>query len=499
MITKRGSGILLHITSLPSQYGIGDLGSGAYQFADFLAQTGQSFWQVLPLNPTDQASGNSPYSNISAYAGNTLLISPELLIEDGLLGQRELENSPDFPEGRCDYSWVIPYKNKILESAYLKFRQNGKFRNDYENYCANNVEWLDNYALFVVIKKHFGGKAWSDWDHKLRDRDAGALKDMRKEFAAEVEKEKFLQYLFFKQWFALKKYCNDKGVQLVGDIPIYVNYDSVSVWVNPELFKLGQDKRPAFVAGVPPDYFSQTGQLWGNPVYRWEALQKTGYDWWQKRIEHNLKFVDILRLDHFRGFVAYWEVPVAEKTAVRGHWEKAPAEEFFATLKKHIPNLPLIAEDLGLITKDVKDVMKQFDFPGMRVLQFAFYEDKPDHPYLPQNYIENCVVYTGTHDNNTTKGWFENETNGRDRERISHCLGHGAAVDNIHWELVTLAMKSIAKMAVFPMQDILGLGAEARMNVPGVPGGNWEWRLLPSQLSSQLIEKLLGLTKSSSR
>ncbi len=493
-MNKRGSGILLHITSLPSPFGVGDLGPWAYRFADFLSQTKQSYWQILPLNPTDQTSGNSPYNSNSAFAGNALLISPELLIESGFLTKKDIDAIPLFPNERCDYSSVIPYKVQLFHQAYKLFKTNKIERNTYEEFCTQNGEWLEDFALFVVMKNHFNGKAWSDWKEGLRDRNPEDLEKIRNNFYDELEREKFLQYLFFKQWFALKNYCNERGIKFIGDIPIYVNYDSVDVWTNTDIFKLDEEKKPLFSAGVPPDYFSKTGQLWGNPIYRWDVLQRTSFKWWFQRIAHNFQLFDIVRIDHFRGFVAFWEVPANEKTAINGHWVAVPAAEFFTALLEKFPTISLIAEDLGFITPDVKEIMNHFGFPGMRILLFAFGEDLPTHPYLPHNYIPNCIVYTGTHDNNTVRGWFKNETTPQDRQRLFRYLGSKVPGKHLHKALIRLAMMSIANTVIIPMQDILGLGEEARMNRPSTTMGNWEWRLLPCQLSSSHAEMLLELT-----
>ena len=491
---KRGSGILLHITSLPSSFGIGDLGPGAYWFADFLAQAKQSYWQVLPLSPTDQWSGNSPYSSLSAFAGNTLLISPEFLIESGLLTREDISEIPSFPDERCDYALVIPYKAKLFNRAYERFKTSKREGNSYETFCIKNEEWLEDFALFIVIKNHLDGKAWGEWEKGLRDRSSKPLEKIKNNFYDEIEREKFLQYLFFKQWFSLKEYCNEKGIQLIGDIPIYVNYDSVDVWTHPEIFKLDEEKRPLSVSGVPPDYFSKTGQLWGNPIYRWDILQKMGFQWWFQRIGHNLHLFNILRIDHFRGFVAFWEVPSNETTAINGKWVKAPAVKFFTALLQKFPAHSFIAEDLGLITLDVKKIMSRFRFTGMRVLQFAFGEDLPTHPYLPHNYIPNTIVYTGTHDNNTVNGWFENETTPQDRQRLFKYLGKEVPLEQFPKELIRLAMMSVANTVIIPMQDILGLGEEARMNRPSIAQRNWQWRLLPNHLTSSHVEMLLEFT-----
>jgi 4-alpha-glucanotransferase len=493
-MNKRGSGILLHITSLPSPFGIGDLGPWAYRFAHFLSQAKQSYWQILPLNPTNQICGNSPYSSISAFAGNTLLISPELLIEYGFLTKEDIDATPSFPNELCDYPSVISYKTQLLHRAYERFKTTRNKRNTYEDFCTQNGEWLEDFALFVVMKNHYQDNVWAEWGKGLRDRNPKDIKKIKTNFHDELEQEKFLQYLFFKQWLSLKQYCNEKGVKLIGDIPIYVNYDSADVWTNTGIFKLDKEKRPLFLAGVPPDYFSETGQLWGNPIYRWDILQRTGFRWWLQRFAHNLRLFDIVRIDHFRGFIAFWEVPATEKTAINGHWVKVPAVEFFTALLKKFLTFSIIAEDLGFITPDVKEIMNRFGFPGMRVLLFAFGEDLPAHPYLPHNYIANCIVYTGTHDNNTVKGWFENETSPQDRQRLFRYLGHKISGEQLPKELIRLAMMSVANTVIIPMQDILGLGEEARMNRPSTTQGNWAWRLLPDQLTSSCTEMLLELT-----
>ncbi len=495
----RGSGILLHITSLPSPYGVGDLGPGAYQFADFLSRTKQSYWQVLPLNPTTPVSGSSPYSSVSAFAGNKLLISPDLLLEEALLSKEDLKPNPSFPEARCDFPKAIRYKDKLLEQAYHRFNQNGKRREPFEAFCSANSVWLENFSLFVVLKERFRGNVWNQWPRDLRDRDPDSLSAVKKEYHDQLEKEKFCQYLFFKQWQSLKDYCEGKGVHLLGDLAIYVSLDSADVWANPGLFKLDDEKKPAFVSGVPPDYFSKTGQLWGNPVYRWDVLEKSGYQWWRDRMAHNLKLFDVLRIDHFRGLVAYWEVPAGEDTAINGQWVKVPVEDFLNTLNKNFPHLPIVAEDLGLITPDVREVMDRFGLPGMKILLFAFGEDNPMHPYLPHVYEKNFLVYTGTHDNNTVRGWFEEEASPEDKKRLSRYLGREVPVEEIHWAFIRLAMMSVGKWAIFPMQDVLGLGEEARMNRPSVSHGNWEWRLRPEQMTPMVSEQLLEMTETFGR
>jgi 4-alpha-glucanotransferase len=490
---RRSSGILLHITSLPSAYGIGDLGPEAYRWADFLAETRQGIWQILPLNPTDPAHGNSPYQSVSAFAGNPLLISPELMARDGFLPQSDVENLSGHQVRPIDYPAVSAGKERILAAAYERFRQGGK-RHEYERFCAENASWLDDFALFTALKDHFSGTSWTEWPQEVRDRRPEVLASIKEELRHEIEKARFLQYVFFEQWHALKAYCNQRGIQVFGDIPIYVIHDSADVWANPELFVLDDERKPSIVAGVPPDYFSETGQLWGNPVYRWEVLQERGYGWWIQRVEHNLAHFDLIRIDHFRGLVGYWVVPAGESNAVNGRWVEAPAEDFLHALLRRLPQLPIIAEDLGLITPDVREIMHRFELPGMKVLLFAFGEDLPTNPYIPHNLPRNCVLYTGTHDNNTTRGWFEGEASPEIKERLFRYLGREVQAENIHRELIRLAMMSVANTIIVPMQDILGLGEEARMNRPATTEGNWRWRLSPDQLTPSLADMLRGMT-----
>jgi 4-alpha-glucanotransferase len=492
---RRGSGILLHIISLPSPYGIGDLGPWAYKFADFLAETKQGFWQILPLNPTNPAYGNSPYSSFSAFAANKLLISPELMVQEGLLTKRDLEPLPFFSKGGCGYDAVISYKEELFNRAYERFTKNKTDEYDYERFCLENSDWLGDFSLFVVLKEHFYGKVWNGWQREIRDREPDSLQKAKGQFKNRIDKEKFFQFIFFKQWFSLKNYCNQKGIQFIGDMPLYVNYDSTDVWANPEIFELTEEKKPLVVSGVPPDYFSQTGQLWGNPIYKWNTLRETGYRWWIQRIAHNLNLYDSVRIDHFRGFVAYWEVPAGEKTAINGRWVEAPAEDFFNVLLKRFSYLPIIAEDLGIITPEVREIMRRFKLPGMRVLLFAFGEDPSRHPYAPHNYVEECAVYTGTHDNNTVRGWFEKEATLEEKKRLFRYLGREVTADEVHWEFIRLAMMSVANLAIVPIQDILGLGEEARMNRPATLESNWRWRLLPEQLTPSLARKFREITE----
>ena len=493
---KRSSGILLHITSLPSLYGIGDLGPQAYKFADFLAETKQRYWQVLPLNLTNIANANSPYSGISAYAGNPLLISPEYMYQEGFLEQKDLDIPLSFLHFKSvvDYQTVSEYKEALFRVAYDRFN-NCENNWSWNNFYEENSYWLDDFVLFVSIKEHFDGKPWYLWPKEIRDKEETPLQSLKDQLHDKIKKEMFLQYIFFTQWHALKKYCNEKGIFIIGDIPIYVNYDSVSVWMNPDLFNLDNNKNPITVAGVPPDYFSETGQLWGNPTYKWDVLKSNDYKWWIQRLEYNFKLFDIVRIDHFRGFSAFWEVPANETTAINGKWVEAPGYDFFDTLTKRFPSPQIIAEDLGIITQDVTDMMNKFNFPGMKVLLFAFGFDLPTNPYAPHNHVKNCIVYTGTHDNNTVKGWFENETTPEDKDRLFKYVGNEINIDNIHHVFIRIAMMSVANTVIIPMQDILGLGQKCRMNLPSTTEGNWEWRMTEEQITQEITAKLLEMTE----
>jgi 4-alpha-glucanotransferase len=495
---RRGSGILLHLTSLSSPFGVGDLGPEAYRFVNSLSESGQSYWQVLPLSPTMPVHCNSPYTSTSAFAGNALLISPELLVQDGFLDASDLHSVPEFPEHLVDFAAVHAFKRMLWERAYARFKAT---RRDvaYESFCRDEGWWLDPFALFTAIRNHFSGQTWSDWPAELRDRQPEALRAIQDQLPDQVEIEKFLQYLFFKQWGSLKRYCNQKGIQIIGDIPIYVSGDSADVWMNPELFKLDERKKPIVVAGVPPDYFSETGQLWGNPVYRWDVLRNSDYEWWARRIAASLRIADFVRVDHFRGFVSYWEIPVTETTAINGRWVEAPAMDFFTHLSRRFPYLPIIAEDLGLITQDVKDVMHHFGFPGMKILLFAFGPDMPHNPYIPHNFPKNCVAYTGTHDNNTVKGWFEQEASQDDRQRLFRYLGREVFADEVPWELIRLLMMSAADTVILPLQDVLGLGPDARMNTPATNECNWAWRFKSDQLTPDVASRLREITETHAR
>ena len=491
-IKQRASGVLLHITSLPSAYGIGDLGPEAYKFAEFLQQTEQTYWQILPLNITDKMYGNSPYSSISAFAGNIWLISPEILKEEGLLSSEDI-TPPLFPKNKCHYSKVYNYKTKIFKIAFQNFL-NHHDQGSYENFYQENKSWLEPFALFRVLKKEYRGKIWSNWPQEIKDRNKKKLTVLQKKYQQQIQFEIFLQYIFFKQWENLKIFCNERQIKIMGDIPIYINYDSVDVWTNPEYFKLTADKQLEKVAGVPPDYFSKTGQRWGNPVYNWDKLKENKYKWWIERFSHNLKLFDLIRFDHFRGLVAYWEIPADDENAVNGYWVQAPANDFLKTLHKKIPDLKLIAEDLGEITPDVYETMEKFNLPGMRVLLFAFGQDDPKLTHLPHNYIENCLAYTGTHDNNTVCGWFKNEASKKEKELLAKYMGHTPSLKTVHLEFIQMAMSSTAKIAIFPMQDILGLGEKSRMNLPGKTNNNWQWRLLEQQLNDTTKKLLTDFT-----
>ncbi len=490
MNRQRASGILLHPTSLPSRWGIGDLGDGAYDFADLLTAAGQRIWQVMPLGPTGY--GDSPYQSFSAFAGNPLLINFDILLEEMLLTPSDLADAPILPDTAVNYGAVIPFKNQILRRAFARFRQGyaDHLRTDFEAFCTAHASWLDDYALFAALKSANGGGPWSDWAPDLRRRNPAALDAARRAYADEIAYQRFIQYLFFDQWLKLKKYVNDLGIQIMGDIPIFVAYDSVDVWAHPELFFLNEDGRPTVVAGVPPDYFSATGQLWGNPLYRWDVLKERGYDWWIERFRTILTLVDIVRLDHFRGFAAYWEVPADEATAVNGRWVPGPGADFFEAVERALGTLPIVAEDLGVITPDVEELRDRFGFPGMRILQFAF-GGKADQPYLPHNHIQRCVVYTGTHDNDTTLGWWRTAS-AQERRHVQLYLGRSG--EDIAWDFVRAALSSVADIAIIPLQDVLSLGSEARMNTPGRPGGNWTWRFGLHQLTPAVISRLRELT-----
>ncbi len=485
----RSAGILLHPTSLPGDFGIGNLGKYAYNFVDFLAASGQSYWQILPLGPTGY--GDSPYASFSAFAGNPLLINVKRLVGEDDLDKKELEEAPDFPRHSVDFGPVITYKMALLNRAARRFREKaaGQRREAFDRFCEEHAGWLDDYALFMALKDAHGGAVWNTWEWELVSRQPEALQEWRERLNESVFAHRYFQYQFFRQWEELKRYANDKGIEIVGDIPIFVAYDSVDVWANPELFQLDENRLPIAVAGVPPDYFSPTGQLWGNPLYRWDKMAENGYQWWIDRMQQILKMVDVVRLDHFRGFAAYWRIPAGEPTAVNGEWVQGPGADFFTHLKNALGELPIIAEDLGHITEDVEELREEFQLPGMRVLQFAFTTDA-ENPYLPHNYVPNTVVYTGTHDNETTLGWFKSREE-EEKQNVWRYLG--PVSEAINWALMRLAYRSVASIAIFPLQDVLGLGNEARMNTPGKLGGNWTWRFKEGALTEEIESKMRAM------
>jgi 4-alpha-glucanotransferase len=478
---SRAAGILMHPTSLPGRYGIGEIGKQAHDFVDLLVESGQSLWQILPLGPTGY--GDSPYACFSALAGNPMLIDLTQLAEESDIAAEELAQAPDFPLDWVDFGPVITFKSAILQRAARAFRERatGERRAAFDTFCRENEDWLDDFALFMALKDVHGGAVWNTWEPELVTREPEALQAWRARLDDTIFAQRYYQFRFFQQWGALKTYANEQGIQIVGDIPIFVAYDSVDVWAHPEIFYLDENGLPTDVAGVPPDYFSPTGQLWGNPLYNWDALAENDYGWWVRRFEQTLTTVDIVRLDHFRGFAAYWSVPADEKTAINGHWEPGPGIAFFTAIRDALGDLPIIAEDLGHITEDVLELREAFHLPGMYVLQFAFATDA-GNPYLPHNLTQNAVMYTGTHDNDTTVGWFET----REAQEREDCLRYLGPIDEpIHWALIRLAYRSVADLAITPLQDVLGLGSEARMNTPGKFGNNWGWRfkledMLPS-------------------
>lgn len=487
----RASGILLHPTSLPNDYGIGDFGKSAYRFLDFLEHSNQTYWQILPLNPTGY--GDSPYSAYSAFAGNTNLISLERLVEDELLNLDEINEKPDFPSGRVDYGKVIEWKNPLLEKAYENFRrtENLDLRGSFENFTEQVAGWLDDYALFRAIKNSQWGKFWLEWDAPLRLREENALLNARENLFEEIQAQKFYQFLFFKQWNHLKNYANGKRIKIIGDVPIYVSFDSADVWCNPQEFKLNEDLTPKVSAGVPPDYFSKTGQLWGNPIYDWDKMREDRFDWWTRRVKFALQTVDILRIDHFVGFGRAWEVPGRDKTAEHGTWVDVPGGELFRVLTDNLGELPVMAEDLGEVTPEVEKLRDDFNFPGMRILLFGFGGDS-ENLHLPHNYIENCVAYTGTHDNDTVLGWFKKANEWERKFCLEYLDSDGG---EIGWDFINAIWKSAADTAIAPMQDILGLGNKARMNLPASTSGNWNWRCGKDCFSDETKERLKELTE----
>ncbi len=498
----RAGGVLLHPTSLPSKYGIGDFGVEAYKFVDFLVEARQTYWQILPLGATGY--GDSPYQCFSAFAGNTSLVSPEKIVEDGFLIDKEIDEKPKFPAGRVDYGAVQDYKKPLLEKAFARFKQTGdrNIIDAFHRFCDENAFWLEDYALFRAAKNARSHHSWQEFEQPLKLREPEALETEKRRLDDECFAEKFYQFLFFKQWNALKTYANEKGIKIVGDVPIFVALDSADVWHNPREFKLNADGSPKVVAGVPPDYFSKTGQLWGNPIYDWEQMRADNFRWWIARVRHTLKMVDIIRIDHFRGFAAAWEVPGADKTAENGEWVNVPGAELFGALKNEFGDLPFWAEDLGVITPDVEDLRDSFGFPGMRILQYAFSGDAYNRD-LPHNYVKNSVAYTGTHDNETVVGWFASKTKSKragndeqSRREKDFCLDYlNSDGREIHWDFIRAAWSSVANTAIAPMQDLLGLDNKARMNLPASSSGNWYWQCREGDFSEKISNRLGELTE----
>jgi 4-alpha-glucanotransferase len=485
----RNGGVLVHPTSLPGPHGIGDLGAGSREFIDWLARAKQTRWQILPLGPTGY--GDSPYQSLSTFAGNPLLISLEDLEREGLLQIGEVENL-GFPDDRVDFTRVEEFKREYLARAADGFKgKRGRIRDEYKRFCEEQAGWLDDFVLFMALKSDNDGKAWYDWPRELVLRDAAALDKARRRLKGPIETRKLIQFFFFRQWRALKSYANGKGIQIIGDIPIFVALDSADVWANQSGFQLDESGTPTAVAGVPPDYFSDTGQLWGNPLYDWEAMRADGYRWWIERFRATLALVDIVRIDHFRGFEAYWSVPAGEETAQNGEWVKGPGSDLFDAVRAELGEMPVIAEDLGLITPEVDALRDELGFPGMAVLQFAFGSGS-DNLYLPHNVSQNTIIYSGTHDNDTTAGWYA-EQDDATKDHVRRYLR--VSGDDIAWDLIRAAWASVARTAIVPLQDILSLGNEARMNVPGQAAGNWTWRLRPGALTDDYAAGLADVSE----
>jgi 4-alpha-glucanotransferase len=490
MALPRASGILLHPTSLPGPYGIGELGPEALAFIDALAAAHQQFWQVLPLGPTGY--GNSPYMCYSAVAGNPLLISLDVLCVTERLERSEVADMMHLPQDHVDFDRCAALKYPLLRIAFDRFKQDASLQPDYLTFCKAKAVWLDDYAMFMALKQAHGGQPWYQWEPDIAKRKPEALNRWRDRLVDDIEFHKYMQFEFFRQWCEVKAYAKAQKIQIIGDIPIYVAHDSADVWANPGNFQLDEAGEVEEMAGVPPDYFSDTGQLWGNPVYNWEYLQKHNFAWWIARFEALLDYVDWIRIDHFRGFEAFWSVPKGETTAMNGEWITAPGEQFFVALEQSLGKLPILAEDLGVITPEVEALRDRFSFPGMKVLHFAFGSD-PGNAFLPFNYPRNAVVYTGTHDNNTTVGWFQTLSDW-ERQNLMTQIGTISS-EGIHWDLIRQALGSVASLSILPLQDVMGLGNEARMNFPGVAEGNWGWRYHSSQMTDWMVQRLQHMTQ----
>lgn len=497
MDAERLSGVLLHVTSLPSYGGIGDFGPAAYGFVDFLVAAKQRLWQVLPLSPTGY--GSSPYSALSAFAGNATLISLERLVQQGWIAEDRIQGLPGH-DGPCDFGAAFERKLPLIEEAAANFLDNAgtEERARFQRFVDENISWLTDWTLFYVLRRRFGMKSWIDWPHEFAFRDPDAIAKVMQEADRELAIERIVQFFFQEQWSALRGYCAERKVRILGDVAIFVSYDSADVWTHPEIFELDENRNPTRVSGVPPDYFSETGQRWGNPLYKWSLLEKHGFDWWVARFRRALALYDSVRLDHFRGFEAYWSIAAAEETAMNGHWIKAPGHALFRRLRETLGDLPFIAEDLGLITPEVDELREFFGMPGMRILQFGFAE-RGDQLYLPHRYVQNTVVYTGTHDNNTTLGWWREDATETERENVQIYTRPIEHDGDICWTMIKLAATSVANVCIFPLQDILHLGSEGRMNTPAAAHGNWAWRYNLDALHPDFATKLAAIMEMTDR
>ncbi|WP_026477537.1 4-alpha-glucanotransferase [Alkaliphilus transvaalensis] len=497
---ERSGGILLHPTSLPSKYGIGDLGKDAYNFIDFLYQAKQKLWQILPLNPTGY--GESPYQCFSAFAGNPMLISIDLLMEEGLLTEGDIEEMPNFNQDKIAFERVKSYKEKYYRKAYVNYKRRQTSK-EHQEYRENNLEWLPDFCFFMALKNHFHGLPWNKWEEAIAFREKKALIEYERLLAEEIQYQEFLQFQFYKQWQNLRKYANEKDIKIIGDIPIFVSYDSSDAWVNPHLFALDEKGYPKLVAGVPPDLFCEKGQLWGNPHFNWDHMKKDNYKWWQLRFEKLLELVDIIRIDHFRGFEAYWEIPAQAETAATGRWVKAPGDELFTIVHENLGKLPIIVEDLGFITPEVIQLKNKFQFPGMKILQFSFGKDNAETE-KPHGFEDFSIVYTGTHDNETTVGWYKSIVEEQNLEVIEtlekqYNIKTDLSPEEVCWKLIEIAYRVKSIFTIIPLQDILTLDNSGRMNRPGTIGDNWDWRYRPEKITREVIEKLAQLVKQYNR
>ena len=497
MNVERLSGVLLHVTSLPSYGGVGDFGPAAYEFVDFLVAAKQRLWQVLPLSPTGY--GSSPYSALSAFAGNSLLISLERLVEQGWLDAERIEGLPGH-NGPCDFEAAFLKKNPLVEEAAANFldKAGPEDRARFQQFAQENISWLTDWAMFAVLRRRFEYKSWIDWPAEFAFRDDKTISAFMSECGRDLAIEQVVQFFFQEQWSALRSYCAARKIRILGDVAIFVSYDSADVWTHPEIFELDENRKPVRVSGVPPDYFSETGQRWGNPLYRWNLLEEHGFDWWIARFRRSLALYDSVRLDHFRGFEAYWSIAAEEETAVKGHWVKAPGQALFVRLKEVLGDLPFLAEDLGVITPEVDELREFFGMPGMRILQFGFAE-RGGHLYLPHRYVPNTVVYTGTHDNNTTLGWWREDSTPVERENVQIYTRPIHHDGEVVWTMIKLAATSVANTCIFPLQDVLHLGSEGRMNTPAAAAGNWAWRYDMGALHPDFATKLADVMEMTDR